>query len=395
MNIKQITKIYPRINNENILDFQIPASKFQVLLSEVCIHFKVQLPRKKNSESWEIIPENWFGAKQFSSVEVKINDENVTHRSMGNEYFLGSYFNTIVNYQKATITSGCETMGIFDFSCMDQTYISQLGDYATWIKDRNGRFNDFDYEIMMPLQNSIFNSDNVLPSNLKWSVCFERAKAELSCLITEANKTIPAKYIDPVLDLTDIYLTVPYLEDRKTMERELNWSKKAIGLSYDHYDIHRFVLPSGSKISRLNNILNGDLPKAIVFGVMKEDAYMGHFEKNATLFTRHAVKKLDIQVDGNSVPGCPYELSKKHMAVPYTRFLDLVGQNFNPNCNGVMTLFDFDGFHFLHCANLLNQTGSLTLELEFEVDVPEGYIVILCGIEEVNLKIDKYGNFQK
>ena len=86
MHIKHVTKIYPRIYNENILDFQISETKFQVLLSEVCLHFKVKLPKNISDQTWEIIPENLFGAKQFSSCEVKINDAIVGHRSMANQY---------------------------------------------------------------------------------------------------------------------------------------------------------------------------------------------------------------------------------------------------------------------------------------------------------------------
>ena len=32
-------KAYPKLNNEDILEFQVPQSKFQVQLSEVYLHF--------------------------------------------------------------------------------------------------------------------------------------------------------------------------------------------------------------------------------------------------------------------------------------------------------------------------------------------------------------------
>ena len=74
--------------------------------------------------------------------------------------------------------------------------------------------------------------------------------------------------------------------------------------------------------------------------------------------------------------------------------MDLNGHYENPETCNVMTLQNFKQYHYLHCACLEKETGSLSLEMEFSVDVPEGYIVIVCAINGTEMKIDKYGNFE-
>ena len=395
MTIKHYARIYPRINNENILDFQIPGSRYQVQLNEVQLHFKIQIPAKPGGKTWEIIPQNWFGPKQFSSMEVKINDEIVANRSMANEYFLASYFNTIVSYQKGAVASGCNTMGIFDYDNMNQVYLSQLAHFDTWVTKRKlMSTTGYDFEIVMPLQNTIFFSENVLPSNLKWSVCFERAKSVLSCLSTKQSPDMANDYLKTVFELEDVFLSIPYLEHKKTQEREANWSVKPLTIHYDNYDVNRFVIPSGSTNCRLTNLLNGNLPKAIIFGIIKEDAYLGDYTLNSTLFSNKGVRKMDIKVDGRSVAGCPYENSEVYCSIPYVRLMELIGQYGNPDVGSVMNMREFKSGHYLHCAYLDNQIGSLSVEMEFNANVPDGYILIICGIRETDMKIDKFGNFE-
>ena len=112
MNDTVLVKSYPKLNNDDILEFQVCESKFQVLLSDVYLHFVIKIPQTGFSGA-SLVPQNWFGAKQFSSVEVKLNDESVSRRSMPHEYALSAYFNTLLSYTKGTMRDGLKTFGIF------------------------------------------------------------------------------------------------------------------------------------------------------------------------------------------------------------------------------------------------------------------------------------------
>ena len=88
-------KIYPTINNDDLLEFRIPPnSKGQLDLRNVMLHFITSIPTMTDDAN-VIVPQNFFGAKQFSSVEIRVNGESATRKSCSNEFFLSSYFEHI------------------------------------------------------------------------------------------------------------------------------------------------------------------------------------------------------------------------------------------------------------------------------------------------------------
>jgi hypothetical protein len=65
-----IQKVYPTVNNEDLLEFRIPPNvKANLCLSNVMLRFMVKIPQTSGTI---VIPENLLGAKQFSSSEIRI-----------------------------------------------------------------------------------------------------------------------------------------------------------------------------------------------------------------------------------------------------------------------------------------------------------------------------------
>ena len=386
-NIKNIQKIYPRLNNDDLLEFEIPASRFQVLLSEVYLHFVVSLDQSQISGG-DLVPENWFGPKQFSSVEVKLNDDSLSRRSMPHEYALSTYLKNLVNYSYSNAINGCPEIGLFDDYTLRKELIKDLSDagtWAKWVKHRKGLNEKYTYEIVMPIDSTIFNSEDLLPSGQKLTLSFERAETKYSTLITDPGATVTG--IDKVLELDDVYLMIPYVEDDKLKRKESNWVNRPIKLKYDHYQMQRFTLPDGSASVRLSNVINGKLPKTLLFGIMKETWYQGSFTESSTLFNKHGLKELDLQIDGNSVPGMPVKMSNDCVSIPYSRLKSLSN-------NGTLNLAHFEQFHFIHCATIGQSEGSITFEMSFDSAVSTGLVLIVCSVHDTKLEIDQYGNFK-
>ena len=85
-------KLYPTLNTDDLLEFRIPPNtKGHLDLSNVLLHFVAKAP-DNNDAVIKVKGQNYFGPKQFSSVEVRLNGEAITRRSCSNEYFLSSYF---------------------------------------------------------------------------------------------------------------------------------------------------------------------------------------------------------------------------------------------------------------------------------------------------------------
>jgi len=107
-----VQKVYPTVNNEDLLEFRIPANfKGNMEMSNVLLRFLITIPQ---TEETTLVPENLLGAKQFSSVEIRVNGDVVTRRSCANEYCLGAYFQYLTNFSSDYATTSCSTFGIFD-----------------------------------------------------------------------------------------------------------------------------------------------------------------------------------------------------------------------------------------------------------------------------------------
>ena len=116
-------KIYPVINNGDLLEFRIPPNpKGQMDLSNVMIHFTTKILAADDS-SVVLRPQNYFGAKQFSSLEIRVNGESITRKSCTNEFFLAYYFQHVCNYSSDYLTSALRPAGVYD---SDQTTSVEL-----------------------------------------------------------------------------------------------------------------------------------------------------------------------------------------------------------------------------------------------------------------------------
>ena len=184
-------KLYPTVNNEDLLEFRMPAnSRGQLDLNNVKLHFTVKLDQP--TSEGEIIPQNFYGAKQFSSVEIRLNGEAVARRSCANEYFLGAYFQTMFNYTTDYQMSALQTHGIFDINHMTSDTTDSLSDQnVSELKNTYRKQVMFskELEILMSIDSTIFYSDDLLPSNTALDISFERAEAAFSnLLIKKASK---------------------------------------------------------------------------------------------------------------------------------------------------------------------------------------------------------------
>ena len=107
-------KLYPTVNNDDLLEFRIPPNqKSNMCLSNVLLRFIIRLPQPSEANV-ELLPENFLGAKQFSSLEVRINGEAVTRRNCANEYLHSVNFQYLTNFATDYVTTSCGTLGIFD-----------------------------------------------------------------------------------------------------------------------------------------------------------------------------------------------------------------------------------------------------------------------------------------
>ena len=384
-------KIYPTVNNDDLLEFRIPANtKGQMDLANITLHFTATTPELSGGK--QTYPQNFFGPKQFSSVEVRLNGEAVTRRSCANEYFLSAYFQNIINYSLDYSMSALQAMGIFDFDqgslasykLFPPTYIATVKNNRKYIT------NSSTYEIIMPIDSTIFYTNDLLPSGTAIDLSFERLSAKSSCIQLEDGSVK-----DKVLPLTDVYLQVPFKKDPEMFHQERNAIQRPLKLTFDDYVIKRFNVPSGSNNVMMNNLISGNLPTKLFWGIQTLESYSGSFEESSCRFNNSDLSKVNLYINGSECSDYPITMSQNNACQPFVKFLQNTNMQLNGYLSRTMSLREFSLSNYILSATLDADTaGSLSFEFEFANTPTKELVLIVCGIYERTMRIDHNRNFQ-
>ena len=395
-----IQRFYPTINNESILEFHIPPNnRGNLQIQDAMLHFTTQVPTIAEVDV-DLIPENLFGPKQFSSLEVRINNLAVTRRSCANEYYLGAYFQYLTNFATDYTSTACNLVGMFDNDNFSTAYLeaAQSADSRLFEKiiDRRQSVNEnYKFEIIMPIDCSIFYTGSPLPTNTPLDLSFERAMTKTSTILTKHPSTTNVDDIQKVLTLEDVYLTIPIVKDQQTLEMEKDIVSRPIKLKFDDYDINRFNVPKGKTNVRLPNIITGQFPEKIYFGFIELAGQIGNYETSSTLFRLFEQIKATVYVDGNTVTGYPVTMNEDGVSQPYMKFLENSNKYLNCYSSKLISPKEFKLFNFFHSVSLdSNSNGTITFDFDFENAVTKDLVLITCAVRQQTLAIDHYRNFE-
>ena len=385
-------KVFPTINNEDLLEFRIPPNqKGQLDLSSVLLHFLVTIPKPADN-TIDLVPQNLLGPKQFSSVEVRVNGEAVTRRSCANEYFLGAYFNYLINYSLDYQINALRTVGIFDYTQ------EKTSDFNAWGAESKSAFKDSrvnvvtssTFEIIMPIDSTIFYTNDLLPSNTSIDLSFERVKASMSGLLLKKTAMT-----DSVLELKDCYLMLPYKRSEEMFQLERNAIEKPLKIKYDDFVIKRFNVPKGTDSVMMSDIISGPLPYKVFWGLQDMSSYTGSFESSSTRFNINNLRKANFYVDGREGDDFPITMTTEHCGLPFIKFLQATNQIQNGYMSRTICLNEYQGSNFILATSLERDTsGSLSFEFEFGNVVTKDLVLIVCCLYDKTMKIDQRRNFQ-
>ena len=388
-------KLFPIVNNEDLLEFRVPPNpKGQLELANVYLHFMLTLP--KASDDSEIAwPQNLVGPKQFSSLEVRVNGEALTRRSCAGEYWLRSYFQNMLNYSLDYQQSAFQTIGIFDFA---NATTASIANYSASTKaaqavSRQGLDSHHRrYEIFMPIDSTLFYSNDLLPSNTALDLSFERTKANVSVLSTDPGKHFANT--DPLV-LDDCYLLLPFKKSESLFHLERNAIQRPIKINYDDYLIKRFNVPKGTRNVMMSDIVSGPLPSKIFWGMLLMDSYTGSYNHSSTRFSHMKMNKTSMFINGKLADGFPWKFSTDSVAIPFAKFLDNARQFQNAYLSRTLSPLEFLDSNFIMSATIPpDSSGSLSFEFQFDEALSKDLVLIVCSIYDKTMRIDHRRNFQ-
>ena len=386
-------KLFPTINNDDLLEFRIPPNqKGQLDLSDILLHFVIDLPSPSDNTA-KIIPQNFLGPKQFSSVEVRVNGEAVTRRSCANEYFLSSYFNYLINYSIDYQNSAMRSVGIYDYAQEKTSSIAKWSEaiFKAFSSNRASFGTpQTKFEVIMPIDSTIFYTNDLLPSNTSLDLSFERLKASSSSILSKSTAIS-----DSVMELKDCYMMLPFKRDEAMFQLERNAIQKPLKIKYDDFIIKRFNVPRGTDSVMMSDIISGQLPYRIFWGLQDMASYTGSFYNSSTRFNRNNVNKVNIYVDGKEGDDFPLTMSQDMVGLPFIKFLQSTNQLQNGYMSRTLNLIEYRDSNCIFSTSLdPDSSASLSFEFGFDSVINQDLVLIVCCLYDRTMKIDHRRNFQ-
>ena len=327
------------LNDTMQIEFAVPGIGEEYMdLSHTMLYLKVKVVKSNGAaleENEVVAPVNNWMHSLFSQVDIFLNQRQISTPT-GN-YAYRAYIENILNYN----------------SDSKNTHLKNVMFYA----DESGKMNEHTQnagfkkrqaciagskavEMIGHLHCDLFNHDRALLNGVELRLRLVGSRHSFS-LLTSTNNEYKVQFLDAALCIRKIKLNPSILiAHSKTL---LRCSAK---YPITRVDVKTTTLAAGLRSYTIDNLINGQLPKRIILGLVNNKAANGDFKTNPFNFEHFNLNYLCLYVNGHQVPS-------KALQPDYGN--SLYAESYN-------TLFKGTGIHYS------NHTHSISKE-----DYPGGY----------------------
>ena len=364
-----------------VVEFKIDGTKSFIDLQNTFIYVKARIVNTDGTNiaaDKEISTVNYLAGSLWKTVTVKLNGDPIISSS---DYNYRSYLETLLNYSSSSKKSWLQNglwykdhHGKFD----------TLTDVNTGFKFRKGHFAESKpVEIIGKLHCEPFTQDRYLLDNVSLEI--KLTKADDNLLIMSAD----TENVKIVLDEVELHVRKNNLFSDKLIEIQQHHTKMDAKYPTTMVKISTEIIPTGASSFNVTKEFHGDIPKMIVIGMVKNEAYAGKKTLNPYNFEHFGLQYFNGKV--NSMPIIPqpfqFDFTKKEYAQAYWNLMHSLGYAFKDDgCAISRNEFD-DGYFLLAfntsttlCNDLYSdpiQRGKCTFELRFKQNTQQAITLIM------------------
>lgn len=380
------------------IEFQIPANNtFWLDLDNTELYLRAKVTKKDGSKldaSSKTCLTNTFLSSCFRSLQIAINDVVITNSS-GN-YAYAAYMNRVLNYPQEVKDTFLACEGYVKETTFDST--SSTGNKPVEIMNKLAKSDEF--ELRGKIAHGLFEQGRLLPPNVSIKIQLIKAPVAFSVLADTPGNNAP--YEEKIKILEAKLVLKKALVSDEVIKRNLLPVKgggKKLQFPYKDYDCLSYTIQSGAltHTSQSFSMLNGDLPEALVVGLVSTDAYSGHITKSPFNFKHFKTATAELFVDGDLVLhrtlNCDVE---KNKFVPAYRQLEcILPEGVTSNH---ITTDDFKSGYFLLPFDInftkrkdrvqLPKKGNFRIKLNFGSALTSAVQVVVYYVQNRIISID-------
>ena len=399
------------MNQTGPYDFKLhPRGDQYVQMSQIrlCMRAKITTSDGGNIADTDAVSIcNLFGNSMFQTIDIEIGGKTITDLQNTHSNYK-AYIETLLSYSPA-VSTGALSASLFRMD--EATFFDEIkhgvdrteNAEATWSKNDGFRVRQGlcaasrVFDMMIPIHSDFFNCDRLLPPGVDLTLKLTRSKDSFVLLHPTSTKSFR-------ITLSHMKLVVPYLTvaDAIVANHKAKILTTPVLLPIKKTDILVHHVASGNLMVQISNLFQNRLPKTLIIGMLATESYNGISTKNPYNFQHFGLNYLSISRNGVMIPSEPYtpDWENRLYAREYRSFFDNIGIGtdnisslINPQLySGGASLFAFDltpdkcnGYHW----HKREEGGAIDIDLRFKTALDKGITIMLFGVYDALVAIDK------
>ena len=384
------------IQRGNPIKFQIDASSdfTNLNLTQLCLSIKLVSSTGEVVMNDDIIsPINNILHSMFSQVDVTLKNTSCSFPSPNYPY--RAYIENLLNYSNESKNGWLQNEGWYPDE--DNLFDSQNNKGFT---DRKSKLlNGASLQLSGRLHCDLNLQPLLIPSNLDIEYILTPARNEF---VLQSFMGQDTTYKIVILEAKMIVHKVKLLTARQTLF-EKNIMRNPIRIPVDQARVQSISLAAGLTSFKHDSAFTGKLPKALVIGMVANQSYSGHLEKNPFNFQHFNLNFLQLTRNGISLPSQAYNpnFASGQYIRSYQTLSEVTGNAFLDWHHGISykafasgtALWSFNLSTDSNCShNDQIVLGSIDISLKFSAALPETVSLILYSVHDVEIVIDGFRN---
>lgn len=380
------------------IEFTIPATELYIDPSRIFLYLKLKIldgdgdalpdppvvaadaPIVIPNES-KVAPINYFHATQFKSVEIYINGKLI---STNNLYAYRAYFETVCTFSDAAKKHQMEC-ALFhkDVPNMNE-HTFALVTTNTGLKTRFEKTQYSNtFETYGKLHSDILNQEKFLIPGCELRIILHRNDPKFSLMAHTAGQSYSIQIDKAVLFVRRIKIS-----DSVREAHQLAILKTNAKYPVKKVDIKFFTRGANRSDISEPNLCTGILPRKVLIGLVRTDAFSGSLHYNPFNFSHFNVSSISLRNNGSSVPfeTIDVDYANDNYKLGYMSLMQATGHLFSNSDNGI-TLSDYKDGYTIYGFDItpdesfggnfqLLKEGKLSLDLTLNVNTTHSITIV-------------------
>ena len=326
---------------------------------------------------------------------MSFNGKNVS--APDNNYAYRAYLETLLNYGNDASKTHLEMCGWIPDSKANNPVTALDGLKVRLEKTKTGKI----LEVVGKLHADMLNQELLLLNNVDVRINISLNKPDFYFISNDPTNTGVLKIVSASLSMNHVTVNPNVLVAHHKILEKTN-----ARYPYKRVETKTFTVSPKGNILSLENVVLGQLPTRLVFGMVDTDSYTCKRNKNPFNFKHNKISLFALFVNGNQIPHEPIEMDFTNNNIIARAYSTLFQSNgiLHANEGNSITMDQFVYGHTIlafdltpdlsgnsSCKSLLDQ-GTLRIEARFDEAVTNTISCIVFLEYDALLEIDKNRN---